>query len=124
MKRFFAFASACIAATAMCFAVPAVAQDKIDRPVKILVGFPAGGTADVMARVVADKMKDTLGQPAIVYLHPWEFDPGQPRLRAGFVDRTKHYLNLGKTEGKFRRILGEFSFDSVRNVLRRLSLLS
>src|SRR5438034_3136312 len=48
----------------------ALAQDKIDRPVKLLVGFPAGGTADLIARVVADKMKDSLGQPVIVENRP------------------------------------------------------
>ena len=37
---------------------------------KILVGFAAGGTADLIARVVADKMKDTLGQPVIVENRP------------------------------------------------------
>jgi tripartite-type tricarboxylate transporter receptor subunit TctC len=46
------------------------AQDKIERPVKLLVGFPAGGTADLIARVVADKMKDSLGQPVIVENRP------------------------------------------------------
>src|SRR6266513_1285595 len=66
MKRSFALA----AATLLALATPVIAQDKIDRPVKILVGFPAGGTADVMARVVADKMKDTLGQPVIVENRP------------------------------------------------------
>src|SRR5258708_22882065 len=49
---------------------PASAQDKFDRPVKLLVGFPAGGTADLIARVVADKMKDGLGQPVIVENRP------------------------------------------------------
>jgi tripartite-type tricarboxylate transporter receptor subunit TctC len=48
----------------------AFAQDKIDRPVKILVGFPAGGTADLIARVVADRMKDNLGVPVIVENRP------------------------------------------------------
>src|SRR2546430_7393132 len=46
------------------------AQNNIDRPVKFLFGFPAAGTADVMARVVADKMKDTLGHPVIVENRP------------------------------------------------------
>lgn len=34
--------------------------------IRILVGFPAGGTIDVVARVLADKMKDDLGAPVIV----------------------------------------------------------
>ncbi|MGQ0645182.1 MAG: XrtA system polysaccharide deacetylase [Elusimicrobiota bacterium] len=57
------------------------------------------------------------GRPAILYLHPWELDPGQPRLPAGRLDRFKHYLNLSGTEGKLRRALADFRFDTARNVL-------
>ena len=59
-----------LGALALGIAAPALAQDKIDRPVKLIVGFPPGGTVDLIARVVADKMKDTLGQPVIVENRP------------------------------------------------------
>ena len=38
------------------------------------------------------------GQPAIFYLHPWEIDPEQPRLRASALGRFRHYRNLHLTE--------------------------
>jgi tripartite-type tricarboxylate transporter receptor subunit TctC len=50
-------------------ATPGLAQT-IDKPVRLLVGFPAGGTADLIARVVGDRMKDTLGQPVVVENRP------------------------------------------------------
>jgi polysaccharide deacetylase family protein (PEP-CTERM system associated) len=59
------------------------------------------------------------GWPAIVYLHPWEFDPDQPRLPCGTLDGFRHYVNLSKTEEKFRRLLGDFSFGTAREVLQK-----
>jgi tripartite-type tricarboxylate transporter receptor subunit TctC len=52
------------------FAICAVgtfsAQTSAQTPIKLMVGFPAGGSTDVVARVLADKLKDALGQPVIV----------------------------------------------------------
>jgi polysaccharide deacetylase family protein (PEP-CTERM system associated) len=46
------------------------------------------------------------GRPAIFYFHPWEIDPGQPRLReAPLKSRLRHYTNLAAMEPKLRRLL-------------------
>jgi len=63
-------AAVLLAALGLSLALPSAAQEKFDRPVRLVVGFPAGGTVDLIARVVADKMKDSLGQPVIVENKP------------------------------------------------------
>ena len=57
MSRFAAFF------LAIAFALPAAAQDKT---IKFLVGFPPGAGLDTMTRLVADKMRVSLGQPVVV----------------------------------------------------------
>jgi polysaccharide deacetylase family protein (PEP-CTERM system associated) len=57
------------------------------------------------------------GRPAIFYLHPWEIDPSQPRIPAGRLSRFRHYRNLEKTESRLGRLLGDFRFSTVRQVL-------
>lgn len=61
---------ACIAAVMLVAAWPTSAQIKFDKPIRLFVGFPAGGTADIIARVVADKMPASVGQPVIVENRP------------------------------------------------------
>jgi polysaccharide deacetylase family protein (PEP-CTERM system associated) len=62
------------------------------------------------------------GVPVTVYVHPWEFDPDQPRIRgAGPVRQFKHYVNLDIHREKFARLLLEFSFLSCREYLRARS---
>lgn len=63
-------------------------------------------------------------QPFIFYLHPWEIDAEQPRIRASWLSRFRHYNNLEKCEGRLRRLLQDFQFDTARNSLKRLGLIS
>jgi tripartite-type tricarboxylate transporter receptor subunit TctC len=55
----------------LALAVPAQAQDKYpNRPIKLLVPFPAGGPVDVMGRLIAQRLSSTLGQQVIVENRP------------------------------------------------------
>ncbi len=58
------------------------------------------------------------GRAALVYVHPWEVDPDQPRVpTAGKRGFSSHYVNLGRTETKLRRLLRDFRFAPLRDVL-------
>ncbi|MEZ4736142.1 MAG: DUF3473 domain-containing protein [Caldilineaceae bacterium] len=57
------------------------------------------------------------GHPSVIYLHPWEFDPAQPRIAsAPLLSRFRHYVNLGRTESRLRMLLREFKFAPMREV--------
>ena len=57
------------------------------------------------------RINETEQQPFVFYLHPWEFDPEQPRMDgASAKSRFRHYLNLHKTENRFQRLLEDFTF--------------
>jgi hypothetical protein len=45
--------------------LPAVAQEKIGKPVRLVVGFAAGGSVDLVARMMAERLSPRLGQPVI-----------------------------------------------------------
>jgi polysaccharide deacetylase family protein (PEP-CTERM system associated) len=53
--------------------------------------------------------------PVVVYLHPWEIDPEQPRLSGGWKSRTRHYTNLRKTADRLRRLLRLATFTPFRS---------
>lgn len=49
-------------------------------------------------------------RPVCVYLHPWELDTEQPRMKASLTARLRHYIGLGGTEKKLRNLLRDFEF--------------
>jgi polysaccharide deacetylase family protein (PEP-CTERM system associated) len=64
---------------------------------------------------------NNLGQPAVLYFHPWEVDPGQPRVAdAPLKSKLRHYSRLGAMEGKLERLLRQFVWDRTDHVVAAL----
>lgn len=61
-------------------------------------------------------------QPFIFYLHPWEIDPDQPKVDAGWFSRFRHYNNLDKCESRLQRLMQDFQFGTAWQVLENLGL--
>jgi len=59
--------------------------------------------------------------PFSFYLHPWEIDPEQPRISAGWKSSFRHYNNLRKCEGRLLKLLEKFRFDTMGSVLSTLT---
>lgn len=51
------------------------------------------------------------GQPAVVYLHPWELDPAQPHISGPAFFGLRHYLGLRGMRAKVERLLSDFRFE-------------
>jgi Domain of unknown function (DUF3473) len=57
------------------------------------------------------------GSQLVMYLHPWELDPEQPRMNGPVLSKIRHYLNLSKTEQRLRWLLRDFSFAPINEVI-------
>lgn len=56
--------------------------------------------------------------PFTFYLHPWELDPDHPRVKVPRrIAELTHYFNLGATERRFRKLLRDFRFAPMKEVL-------
>jgi polysaccharide deacetylase family protein (PEP-CTERM system associated) len=57
------------------------------------------------------------GLPVVFYLHPWELDPDHPRIRFQTKPMITHYVNLRSTVPKLQRMLRDFRFTTLEEVL-------
>jgi polysaccharide deacetylase family protein (PEP-CTERM system associated) len=65
-------------------------------------------------RYALKRINEIEKKPFIFYLHPWELDPKQPRLKIkNFVSRFRHYINLSENSSKFARLLHDFHFQPI-----------
>ncbi len=62
--------------------------------------------------------RERRGIPGALYLHPWEFDPDQPRFPAPALKRFRHYVNLGRTLPRLEALLARFRFVGMERALR------
>lgn len=70
-----------------------------------------------MSRWLIARVNEVDGKPAMFYFHPWEIDPEQPRIHAaGWKSKFRHYINLGRTEQRLKRLLADFKWDRVDRV--------
>jgi polysaccharide deacetylase family protein (PEP-CTERM system associated) len=70
------------------------------------------------------QINEKAGRPFTFYLHPWEVDPGQPRVKVKAFSRFRHYTNLHVCEQRLRQVLSDFRFGTMREVLEGKGLLS
>jgi polysaccharide deacetylase family protein (PEP-CTERM system associated) len=77
-----------------------------------------------VTRAGLKQINQEAGRPFTFYLHPWEVDPGQPRVKVSAFSRFRHYTNLHRGEARLRRVLGDFRFGTMREVLEGRGLLA
>jgi polysaccharide deacetylase family protein (PEP-CTERM system associated) len=69
-----------------------------------------------LTRAAIASVNRTEGQPVVLYVHPWEFDPAQPRPPMSWLHRARHYTGLRTAERKLRALLAEFRFAAIETV--------
>ncbi len=57
-------------------------------------------------------------QPVVLYFHPWEMDPGQPRLSGGWKSHARHYAGLGPMEKKLLELLTSSTYVPLKEMLQ------
>lgn len=75
-----------------------------------------------LSRAGLRQINEQAGIPFVFYLHPWEVDPGQPTINAGWRSRLRHYTNLSRTLPRLEKLVGEFCFGTMRDSLAQLGL--
>lgn len=85
--------------------------------------WPAGGGGYfrlfpyALSRSLIRRVNEVDRRPAVFYFHPWELDPGQPRVAGtSLKTRFRHYVNLHRTEPRLRRLLADFTWERIDRV--------
>jgi len=64
------------------------------------------------------RIRQREGEPVALYFHPWELDPGQPRLSGSWKSRFRHYFNIWRAEERIRELLSQGRFVPLSEYLQ------
>ena len=84
---------------------------------------PAGGYFRLFPYFISRmflRQFERTGTQFVMYLHPWEIDPDQPRMDGPLVSKFRHYLNLTRTEKRLQSLLHDFSFAPIVEIVQPL----
>jgi polysaccharide deacetylase family protein (PEP-CTERM system associated) len=88
--------------------------------------WPAGGGGYLrlvpmqFTRWAVRQLHEKERQPFMIYLHPWELDPDQPRIAGRWKSRLRHYVGLGTMERRLRELLAPGNFMALIDLVSRL----
>ncbi len=89
----------------------------------VTLPFSGGGYLRLLPVAFMSKAFQKLesqGHASTLYFHPWEIDPGQPRMQGPLKSRFRHYVNLSRTENKLRYLFKRHSFAPMGKVLEEV----
>ena len=70
------------------------------------------------------KLVEKKGRPLIFYIHPWELDSNPPKVHLPTFKKIRHYTNVKTTQEKLNRLLNEFEFTSLHEIINSRKILN
>ena len=67
------------------------------------------------------KQVEREGSPLVMYFHPWELDPDQPRMKGSLLSTFRHYVNIQETHKRMVSLLQDFDFSPIRSLVPSLN---
>lgn len=89
----------------------------------INIPISVGGYSRILPYYMIEKglkrINSIEGKPFIFYLHPWELDVDQSRIVSiSMLSKFRYYVNLDRPETKFKRLLRDFNFSPIKDLLK------
>jgi polysaccharide deacetylase family protein (PEP-CTERM system associated) len=90
--------------------------------------LPAGGGGyfrllppAVIHRAITQLLRECLPSVVMLYFHPWEFDPDQPRLPLPFPSDCRTYVGVRQARRRLESLISRYDFVCARSITGLLS---